>query len=160
MRDPATRERRFRFISQLGIRYRESQIVGQGSTWKGVLKGGDRAPDAELKGAGGEKSVLGLCRGVSYHLLLFSGIGDTTVSKERLEEVGSEFLKGSDPFVNPHSILNTPPANGNGNVDEESKVHELYGFKEPGYVLVRPDGHISFIGLLSTMDELNIWVKK
>jgi 2-polyprenyl-6-methoxyphenol hydroxylase-like FAD-dependent oxidoreductase len=153
-------ENRFRFISQLGIRYRESPIVGQVSTWKGALRGGDRAPDGELKGVGGQRWILGVCRGVGFHLLLFSGMADAAVSDGKLEEMGSDFRKDGNESVKFHKILSTPSADRNGNVDEEGKVHELYGFKEPGYVLVRPDGHISFLGLLNTMDELKIWVKK
>jgi 2-polyprenyl-6-methoxyphenol hydroxylase-like FAD-dependent oxidoreductase len=160
MRDPATRENRFRFVSQLGIRYRNSPIVGQASSWKGALRGGDRAPDGEMNGAGGESMVHGLCRGTSHHLLFFSGVGDAAASEERLEAAGSDFLKESDESLVVHKILNTPAANGRGNIDQEGKIHKLFGFKEPGYVLVRPDGYISFIGLLSTMDELKIWVKK
>jgi hypothetical protein len=153
-------ENRFRFVSQLGIRYRESPIVGPVSTWKGALRGGDRAPDGELKGAGGQRWILGVCKGVGFHLLLFSGMADAAVSDGRLEEIGSDFRKDGNESVKFHKILSTPFAGSNGNVDEEGKVHELYGFKEPGYVLVRPDGHISFLGLLNTMDELKIWVKK
>jgi len=97
---------------------------------------------------------------VGFHLLLFSGMADAAVSDGRLEEMGSDFRKDGNESVKFHKILSTPAADNNGNVDEEGKVHELYGFKEPGYVLVRPDGYISFLGLLNTMDELKIWVKK
>jgi 2-polyprenyl-6-methoxyphenol hydroxylase-like FAD-dependent oxidoreductase len=154
MRNPSTRAERFRFISQLGIRYRNSPIVGQASTWKGTLRGGDRAPDGQLTTIGGGKWVLELCKEVSYHLLLFSGIGDAAASDERLEEVASEFIKDGNESVKIHKIVTSPAANGHGNSDQEGKVHQLYGFKEPGYVLVRPDGYISFIGPFGTLDEL------
>jgi 2-polyprenyl-6-methoxyphenol hydroxylase-like FAD-dependent oxidoreductase len=160
MRDPSTRAQRFRFISQLGIRYRNSPIVGQASPWKGALRGGDRAPDRELGGLDGDQSVLGLCKGLSFHLLLFSGIGDAMANDERLEEAAADFLDGGGASVKIHKIVSSPAANSHGNIDQEDKVHELYGFNEPGYVLVRPDGYISFIGLLSTMAELKMWWKK
>jgi len=157
MRDPSTRAQRFRFVSQLGIRYRNSSIVGQAATWKGTLKGGDRAPDGKL---GGENWLLWLCTGPTHHLLMFSGIGEAAVSDERLSEAASEFLKDGNESMKIHKILSTPSASGEGHVDSEGKLHQLYGFKESGYVLVRPDGYISFIGSLSTMDELKVWVKK
>jgi 2-polyprenyl-6-methoxyphenol hydroxylase-like FAD-dependent oxidoreductase len=160
MGDLTGTQKRFRFISQLGIRYRESSIVGQASSWKGGLRGGDRAPDGELNGEGGKKWLLELCCGVGFHLLLFSGTGDSALDDEKLEEFGSEFCKTGNNSVKFHKILTTPTTDGNGNIDEEGKVHELYGFKEPGYVLVRPDGYISFIGLLNSKAELDIWVKK
>jgi hypothetical protein len=126
------------------------------------LRGGDRAPDGELSGGDEKKWLLGLCSGVGFHLLLFSGIGDVGLSDQKLEEAGENFLKESNDAVKIHKILTLPNSatRGNGNTDAEGTIHELYGFKEPGYVLVRPDGYISFIGLLSTMDELKRWVKR
>lgn len=158
MSNKKTVENRFRFVSQLGIRYRGSPIVGRGRSWKGILKGGDRAPDGELSK---NKWALDLCKGVGWHLLLFSGVGLAAVSSERLEEVGVEISRNGKGDVKVHKILSTRDAvEGNASFDEEGKVHELYDFKEPGYVLVRPDGYISFIGGLDTVDELKIWVKK
>jgi 2-polyprenyl-6-methoxyphenol hydroxylase-like FAD-dependent oxidoreductase len=162
MSNEKVKEKRFRFVSQLEIRYRESPIVGQASSWNGQLKGGDRAPDGELSGGEEKKWLLGLCTGMGFHLLLFSGIGDASLSDENLEEAGENFLKESHVAVKIHKILTLPHSatGGNGNTDTEGKIHDLYGFKEPGYVLVRPDGYISFIGLLSTIDELKRWVKR
>ena len=50
------------------------------------------------------------------------------------------------------------PGSG-GYLDEEGKLHARYGFVEPGYVLVRPDGHVAHIGLLSAMDKLLAWLE-
>jgi len=160
MSSQAMVEQRFRFVSQLGIRYRQSSIVGQASTWKGTLRGGDRAPDGELKCSSSPKSVLGLCTGVGFHLLLFSGIGDEAVDDERLQEIGSDFRKNCDDSVTYHKILSAVVAGGNANVDEDGKVHALYGFNDAGYVLIRPDGYISHLGTLNTIEKLNIWVNK
>ncbi|KAN0099649.1 FAD binding domain containing protein, partial [Hyaloscypha variabilis] len=157
MSNQAMVQQRFRFISQLGIRYRQSSIVGQASTWNGALRGGDRAPDGELRGPRGPISVLGLCTGVGFHLLLFSGIGENAVNDQRLNEVGSDFRKNGHHSVKCHKILATGIAGNNTSVDEDSKVHESYGFSEPGYILMRPDGYISFLGTLNTLDELKIW---
>ncbi len=161
MSNQKVKEKRFRFVSQLEIRYRESPVVGQASSWNGQLRGGDRAPDGELSGGDEMKWLLELCSGVDFHLLLFSGIGDANLSDESLEEVGENFLNERNNAVKIHKILTLPNSatHGNANTDAEGKIHELYGFKEPGYVFIRPDGYISFIGLLSTMDELKSWVK-
>jgi 2-polyprenyl-6-methoxyphenol hydroxylase-like FAD-dependent oxidoreductase len=48
MSSRARRAKSFRFISQLAIRYRQSQIVSTDATYQGKLKGGDRAPDGKI----------------------------------------------------------------------------------------------------------------
>jgi 2-polyprenyl-6-methoxyphenol hydroxylase-like FAD-dependent oxidoreductase len=59
LRTPARRARAFRFISQLGIEYGESSIVGETGSWRGGPAAGHRAPPLD-----------GL-RGVRHHLLAF-----------------------------------------------------------------------------------------
>ncbi len=57
-----------------------------------------------------------------------------------------------------HKIF-SPISHGNtGYLDEEGTIHTRYGFKESGYVLVRPDGYVAHIGPLSAMDDLLVWV--
>ena len=155
-----TRQNRFRFVSQLGIRYRNSPIVGQSSTWKGALRGGDRAPDGELEGAGGENWLLELCRGVNYHLLLFSGIGEIAASKSKMAEAAMNLVAPGNMSLTVHEIFSTPITDGSGHADSEGKLHALYGFKESGYVLLRPDGYVSFIGLLCASGDLKAWLRK
>ena len=92
----ASRAARFRFISQLGIRYRHSPIVGQTSTYRGTLRGGDRAPDGKLTGAGSEQetTVLKLLMGPTHHLLLFAGTRlGATLDGDALHNVAVDFLR-------------------------------------------------------------------
>jgi hypothetical protein len=158
MKDRNRRANRFRFVSQLGIRYRHSPIVGGASTYKGVLRGGDRAPDGKLEGVLGQVTLLGLCTGPTHHLILFSGIGPLAVSDEILQISVADFLEENVDWVKVHKILNESSPKLLSCADPEGHAHELYGFKEPSYVLIRPDGYISFIGPLSAMDELRAWV--
>jgi 2-polyprenyl-6-methoxyphenol hydroxylase-like FAD-dependent oxidoreductase len=160
MRDRSKRARRFRFISQLGIRYRHSPIVGAASTYKGVLHGGDRAPDGKLMGPEEGTTVLGLCRGPTHHLLLFSGTGAAAGSDEMLHSSAAEFITENSNRVKVHQICHTNLQKESSCSDPEGVVHKLYGFTDPSYVLIRPDGHVSFIGPLSTIDELKAWMKK
>jgi len=154
------RARIFRFISQLGIRYRNSPIVGTASTYRGPLRGGDRAPNETIQGADGETNLLELCIGPTHHLILFSGTGLTATDGQSLEGTAVKFLKANPDWVKVHKILSASSPQSSGYVDPEGKVHSRYGFTEPGYALVRPDGHVAHIGPLSAMEELQEWVKK
>lgn len=69
-------------MNQLRVRYRRSPVVGTASGWKGVVRGGDRAPDGEVLVAGDVTSKVSPLlehlwqsgKGItSYHLLLFTG---------------------------------------------------------------------------------------
>jgi 2-polyprenyl-6-methoxyphenol hydroxylase-like FAD-dependent oxidoreductase len=156
MRDRNTRALRVRFISQLGVRYRDSPIVGSASTWRGALKGGNRAPDGKISGLNGETNLQELFRGPGHHLLLFSGTGSKALDAEGLENEAANF-KG--PSVKIHKILNGNSKMDGAHTDLDGSLHKLYGFAEAGYVLVRPDGYISFIGAISSIDELKKWTE-
>jgi 2-polyprenyl-6-methoxyphenol hydroxylase-like FAD-dependent oxidoreductase len=152
------RANRFRFISQLGIRYRHSPVVGQASTYKGPLRGGDRTPDGALMGAEVETSVIGLLMGPTYHLLLFSGTGSEALNGEGLHKIATDFLN-ENKGVKVHEICAGASPSTASVVDKDGDVHKLYSFQEPSYVLVRPDGYIAFIGQITAMGELKTWLK-
>lgn len=73
----------YSFISELGITYRDSPIVGTAQGFAGPIAGGDRVPDGELKKAKssgiGEEQIMTrvhhICVGAPHHLLLFTGRG-------------------------------------------------------------------------------------
>lgn len=165
----ASRERRarfFRFMSELGIRYRHSTIVGTGAAYRGALKGGDRAVDGELEKVDRERNektrFLELCKEANHHLVLFSGIGNKAVDDVALQAQAEQFLQanGDSTKTKVHKIFSKASPVKEGYMDEEGKLHLKYGFiSEPGYVLVRPDGYIAHIGLLKEMDYLREWLK-
>jgi 2-polyprenyl-6-methoxyphenol hydroxylase-like FAD-dependent oxidoreductase len=168
VRDRGRRARLFRFVSELGIRYRHSPIVGTASSYRGPLRGGDRAPDGTLKGphadAGTERttSLLALCAApAGHHLVVFAGSGgNKAVDEGALERVIEGFLWRGAAWWKVHRVSTKGVETGSGGyLDEEGKLHARYGFVEPGYVLVRPDGHVAHIGLLSAMDKLLAWLE-
>jgi 2-polyprenyl-6-methoxyphenol hydroxylase-like FAD-dependent oxidoreductase len=165
--DRGRRARLFRFMSQLGIRYRHSPIVGTASSYHGPLRGGDRALDGTLKGPGADTdtehttSLLALCTAAGHHLVVFAGSGEhKAVDEGALERVVEGFFWGNAGRGKVHRVSTKGAEPGSGGyLDEEGKLHARYGFVEPGYVLVRPDGHVAHIGLLSAMDELLAWLE-
>jgi 2-polyprenyl-6-methoxyphenol hydroxylase-like FAD-dependent oxidoreductase len=159
IKDRGRRARLFRFMSQLGIRYRNSPIVGSPPNYHGSVRGGDRAPDAKLQCDEGATTLLALCTGPTHHLILFSGTSSGVVDDKALQSAAAGFLEANSSWVKTHKILNAASMGSSSCVDEEGRAHARYGFTEPGYVLVRPDGHVAYIGPLSTMDELQVWVE-
>ncbi|KAK3402814.1 FAD binding domain-containing protein [Sordaria brevicollis] len=205
------RRRFYGFISGFGTSYRgnlgESVVVGEDR--EGVMKkvrGGDRLPDGkvvELGRTGGrnapdlplstletegrkETSLHRICRGASWHLLLFSGIGATgdavtTVGVEGLSLAGERVLavvksECSLHFVFYHVAEDHDPEDGAGlrsddgalqvvqvagassvasYADPGGRVHDLLGLDSggAGFVMVRPDGYVSHIGYLSSLEE-------
>ncbi|TVY81136.1 6-methylpretetramide 4-monooxygenase [Lachnellula suecica] len=158
MRSKEARARRFRFLSQLGVRYRHSSIVSSASTWMGTLKGGDRAPDGKINGETGVKNLHELFQGPGHHLILFSGVGFGTMADEDLDKV-ADTLKHSIPAAKIHKILDREPNFMGSYTDVDGALHKLYGFGGSGVVLVRPDGYIKFIGNTDSIEELERWTK-
>ena len=151
MGDAGRRASRMRFVSQLGVRYRNSPIVGNSWSWNGKLRGGNRAADGKLIGSGGETTLIGLLKGPGYHLFLFSGVEDSTVRLEELCEAEKSLVESKDA-VTVHKITAAEEQVGRAFVDVGGNLHDWYGFEGPGFLLVRPDGYIGFIGYLKDQD--------
>ena len=155
----ALRQGFLRFMSQFGIKYRKSSIVGTATGYSGPVMGGDRPPNCVLRvlGSETEASIHGICSAKRHTLVVFGGPSeDTMATSEDLHEAErkvSEMFKDGESV---HFILSDAmeDALGNSYLDADGKAHALYGFTEPSYVLVRPDGYIAFLGPLSRLDEL------
>jgi 2-polyprenyl-6-methoxyphenol hydroxylase-like FAD-dependent oxidoreductase len=157
--DRSRRAKMFRFMSELGIRYRHSPIVGTASNYNGPLRGGDRAPDATLQGSNGPTSMLGLCTGPGHHFVVFSGTGPTAVDDAALQHLANGFLDTKADWAKTHKIFSQKPLGSSGYLDEEGQLHARYGFAEPGYVLMRPDGYIAHVGFLNAVNDFQAWLK-
>ncbi|KAK3499080.1 FAD binding domain-containing protein [Neurospora hispaniola] len=135
------------------------------------VSSGDRLPDGKVielgRSHGGitasdllarrkETSLHQLCRGASWHLLLFSGIGGTegrdavtveglTLAGERVLAVVKKEDRGSRAGQGQASTY----------ADPGGRVHGVLGLDNgsAGYVMVRPDGYVSHIGYLSSLRE-------
>ncbi|KAK3951965.1 FAD binding domain-containing protein [Pseudoneurospora amorphoporcata] len=203
------RRRFYNFISGFGTTYSGllanagggtggSVVVGGGmntSSSSIKIRGGDRLPDGKVIELGlGRKewSLHRLCRGASWHLLLFSGTGTgdasdaataegLTLAGERvLAVVKSECSLHFFHYV--HAEGRGDYSAGQGRYDGElqvatgesgvastsyadpgGRVHGLLGLDNGhgGFVMVRPDGYVSHIGYLpSLQDFLNEWETK
>jgi hypothetical protein len=142
---PIVGRRIARFVSQTGIRYRESPLSteahGAGRLPRHAPHAGDRAPDVEL---GYRRHVSDLLRGPHHSLLLFGG--RSTALIERFSELAREVTARYGDLVRP-VVLRLPNAQPpRGEVDEQGAAHERYGADPGAIYLVRPDGYIGFRG--------------
>jgi len=129
------RQRAFRFVSQLGIRYRQSSIVREelldaDDEFRAGPRAGDRAPDAKVISAGGEVNLLSRMRAVRHHLLAF-GILERPKVPDDWEVIP---VLGTRVDGQPGSTC----------IDPSGEVFRRYGVKQEALVLVRPDGYIAF----------------
>ncbi|KAI0378079.1 FAD binding domain-containing protein [Hypomontagnella monticulosa] len=151
----------YKFISEFGINYRDSSIVGSASGFSGPVTGGDRVPDRKVLISGEEKYFHELLTPDTHHLVVFSGVGEHGAPTETILEAQS-ILKNNNPDrAKIHVILDeSAKAEGvPGHIDIGGRLHENFGLSEPSYVYIRPDGYVEHIGLLSKVDELPEWVK-
>ena len=162
----ARRKMVFSFLSEFGITYRRSPIVGAAKGFRGPIGGGDRLPDGKLREAASEAqvSVQGICNKTHHCLLLFSGTNAAEAAEPtRLLAAREQVAASMKDDVTGYLIIagtGLPTDVPEGSlVDAECKVHEQYGFTGPGYVLVRPDQYIAHIGPLSKLDELLVFLK-
>ena len=130
LRSGKGRARLFRFISQLGIRYRRSPIVSEGVTngafVSGAVRPGDRVPDARI----GETTLFALLRGTAHHVLLIGTNEGDEVRARAAQALAARFPNLELRF---HAL-------------DSSELRERFGVAPgaPVQVLVRPDGYIGF----------------
>lgn len=161
-----SRERRaglFRFVSQLGIRYRFSPLV-RASKGTSTVKGGDRAPDGRVRTPDGEEMwFLEMLRGDRHHLVQFSGTGPRRATPEDMESTHKRFWEvlATNSFceTDMHSVFAADADAGPHFSDVGNKLHKTYGFEGPGYVFIRPDGYVACIDSAPRLKEVLEWVR-
>lgn len=125
----ATRQgemRRGREVRQLDLGYAGSSLALEASSRVGGLRAGDRAPDARLRGAGGQsKRLFELLKGPHWTLL-----GDTVPRGLVQARAGLHIHT-----IGPAGEL----------IDDAGHFRAAYGTGEGDWVLVRPDGYIGAI---------------
>ncbi|KAH8676120.1 FAD binding domain-containing protein [Xylariales sp. PMI_506] len=162
-----------RFITQFGIHYGHSPIVGtapgfassKGRSGADIIRGGSRAIEGTLMrsgSAGGDDEnevyLQQLLTPESHHLVLFSGLDADTASEGDLRRAETEFSERTKIRAKVHTVFSGDRGTqAPGYVDVGGKLHDAYGFKGPGYVLVRPDGYVAHIGPLSSFGEFLSW---
>jgi 2-polyprenyl-6-methoxyphenol hydroxylase-like FAD-dependent oxidoreductase len=140
----AVRHLIFRLFSQTWISYRGSPaLTGALPKDKGP-RPGDRAPYGvfESEQEGKRASIFELLQGTEHHPLLFEGLDpDPALYAYRLAV--EEVLGRYEVDTTVHLLSTT-----------EAGLLELYGAHLSRLFLVRPDGHVSFVGGLGNLGDL------
>ena len=125
---PAARDAIFRMFSQLWIRYGAGPAVASAFRSRVGPRAGDRAPYGRLRST----DLYDLIGGTRHHLLVFPGpLGSPSPSLDALDRL----LAAYPLEVTVHKV--TP---------EERELHASYGARGPRLFLIRPDGHIGYVG--------------
>jgi 2-polyprenyl-6-methoxyphenol hydroxylase-like FAD-dependent oxidoreductase len=135
-----------RLFTQAWIQYRGSPIVGGDGTPASV-RPGDRVADEHFDFHGPARSIFALLRGTEHQALVFEG---ARLGSERLAEMvraASDLLAAYRLPVHTHLVP-----------FDARNVHHRYGITGPTLVLVRPDGHVAYLGGLSGLDALDAYL--
>jgi pentachlorophenol monooxygenase len=129
-------------ISEIGIHYRNSPIVGEDWRGDGGPQPGDRAP------------VIGL-NGTAHHVLLFAG---DRPDLEALQRISDLMPKG---IVGPRLVTKRPlPWDDPLLLDEDGSIHSKYGATSSCMYLIRPDGYIGYRALPAQPDRIEAYLRK
>ncbi|MEM8529421.1 MAG: FAD-dependent monooxygenase [Chloroflexota bacterium] len=142
----------FQLFSQTWINYRSSPVVKTTQRvrqQKGICAG-DRAPHGMFQdGLNRGLSIFALLCGPDHHLLVFEGL-QSAVPHTELVNVLQTLLDTYRIKIQIHTITQS-----------NCELHMRYHMTSPGIVLVRPDGHIAYIGgaddLVSLGQFLDQW---
>lgn len=150
------RARLFRFITEFGIRYRRSPEVTTGMGYRGLVKGGDRAPDGKVANSDGDVCFLQhLCSPREHTLLLFSGLGNDMGAEEALDTIQAKATASAASKLPVLQVYGPGLYKQQGWVDIDGLLHKRYGLENGGgLLLIRPDLYVAFAGKLSSLDEL------
>ena len=156
---PVLRKRAARFVSQTGIRYRQSglSVEAHGSSRldSHAPHAGDRAPDVEL---GPSRWLAELLHGPQHTLLLFAA--SSTALLERFATMRDEIAARYGSLVSPVIVRLDPAHPAIGEVDRRGAAHARYGAEQGAIYLVRPDGYIAFRGAGTDVEVLRATLRQ
>ncbi len=140
----------FRLFSQTWISYRHSPAVASARPTGPGPRPGDRAPYGRLESRKDHEpdNVFDVVGGTRHHLLLFEGSTPDPALPTRQQEI--ETLLGRYAVdIEAHVI----PAS-------ETTLHARYGARQPRLFLIRPDGHLAFIGSPADLGGLTTFLDR
>lgn len=133
--------RRGREVRQLDLAYPESSLTLERPARREGLLAGDRAPDAPIRGAAGERQRLfNLFKGPHWTLLGYQAARDLVPARRGLHI--HTFGEGSDI------------------VDDAGHFAAAYAPSPGDWFLVRPDGYVGAIVNTSQIDALETYLKR
>ncbi|KAI1128430.1 FAD binding domain-containing protein [Nemania abortiva] len=144
----------YSFISQFGVNYRESPIVHSDTSFTGPIMPGDRAPDGDVDVGGEANRLYKILAPESYNFVLFSGSLRTGTELEEMEHTAAKFEANNVEKARIHMIVQER----GGKHVYSHRLHGSYGFSNPGFAYIRPDGYVAAIGTLGHFDQFLAWL--
>jgi 2-polyprenyl-6-methoxyphenol hydroxylase-like FAD-dependent oxidoreductase len=147
LRQRFLRELVFRTVSQIGIHYRSSvlsQEAPDADFPRSAPLPGDRVPYVPAQGRFPGSPQL--VRGTKLHLVSFSGAS----SESDLTAGATQALLGFADLIECHDV----PLHR-----ETQTLYRVFGVRERGYYLIRPDGYIATRGISLESDELHHYLQ-
>ncbi|KAJ8128833.1 hypothetical protein O1611_g4798 [Lasiodiplodia mahajangana] len=144
----------YSFMSQFGINYRESSIVHHDTSFTGPVMPGDRAPDGDVDVSGEINRLHKILAPESYHFILFSGNLRTGTEIDEMERIAAKFEANNIEKARIHMIVQER----NSKYPYSHRLHSIYGFSNPGFAYIRPDGYVAAIGTLGHFDDFLAWL--
>jgi 2-polyprenyl-6-methoxyphenol hydroxylase-like FAD-dependent oxidoreductase len=131
------KNRFFRMISQIGIRYRRSSLSKHEGDDDFDVKAGDRLPYFLVDG----HSIYDLLRAPKFHLLTFSD-GQTDYAAG-----AAEIMSKYDGLIDHHVI------------PLYHRIEEIFDTKKPFSVLLRPDNYIAYLSPDTSADRVSVYLR-
>lgn len=132
-------------ISEIGIAYRHSPLVHAQNAEHGMLRAGDRAPDAPIQRE--EDTAPGRLFALlhdTHHVLLIFSDGQP-VSELPMQQLRAWLARDYNHIVVTYQVEPETNAMKAGGVsDPGGALRRRYGITKTGLVLIRPDGYIGF----------------
>jgi 2-polyprenyl-6-methoxyphenol hydroxylase-like FAD-dependent oxidoreductase len=137
----------FAFVSELGIRYRKSPAVVEGSPRQAQgPRAGDRLPDAEVR-MNGQATWLQQALAGPHLALLLCG-DDRQWDPGEIERLRERYGRVMTPY------RLGPAGSAAPLIDEKGDAFTRLGVRETAQYLVRPDGYIAFRSSGRTFEQL------
>ncbi len=133
-----------RFVSQLGIHYRESPLSTE-HLWNNEEgpAPGERVPELPVRGEGVER-LHEVLRGPRHTLLLFTGLEPEAKERESLVALARQWEEAYGPeLLKARVVVAGEGSPGPGVLaDESGAMHRRFGARTACFYLVRPDGYV------------------
>ncbi|KAI0102870.1 FAD binding domain-containing protein [Nemania sp. FL0031] len=144
----------YSFMSQFGINYRESSLTHSDTSFTGPVMPGDRAPDGDVDVGGEINRLHKILAPESFNFVLFSGSLRAGTEVEEMERAAAKFEETNEEKARVHIVVQER----DGKYMYSHRLHNTYGFSNPGFAYIRPDGYVAAIGTLGHFDEFMAWL--
>jgi hypothetical protein len=139
MRAEQVRAFAFRFISELGIRYRDSPAVTEGTpSLQAGPHAGDRLPDADLTVNDRATSLQRELAGPRLRLVLCGRVDAWSMQADAVATLAGR--RGG--IITVHRLTRSPVADALA--DRDGGALARLGIRDAGQYLVRPDGYVAY----------------